>query len=177
LARYVISSYQYGYAVVKDQTDLCRSSSVSIDPVSNERVTGEHIMNESMLLVVDAAINLALGLMLVFFPRSPAEMLGIPIPESAFYASILGAVLTGIGLALLVERFRSAVGVAGLGLGGAISINICGAGVLVVWLIKGDLIMPTRGHVFLWVVAVLVLGVSVLELWVQLKRRESGERA
>lgn len=120
-------------------------------------------MRSPHLLTIDAAINLALGLLLVLFPRPVAEVLGVPVPTSAFYASILGAVLTGIGLALLVERFRARHGVAGLGLGGAICINVCGAGVLTLWLIAGELTMPLRGRVFLWAVAIVILGLSIVE--------------
>ena len=59
-------------------------------------------MKSATILTLDAAINLALGLLLIVFPRSVMAFLGVPIPESAFYTSILGSVLTGIGLALLL---------------------------------------------------------------------------
>ena len=119
-------------------------------------------MIESRLLVVDAAVDLALGLMLILFPGDMVNWLGIPIPGSTFYASILGAVLFGIGLALLMERFRPRH-MRGLTLDGAIAINICGAGALVLWLIFGDLNIPTRGYVFLGGLATLVLGLGVVE--------------
>jgi len=128
-------------------------------------------MRSPHLLTIDAVINLALGLLLALFPRPVAEVLGVPVPASPFYASILGAVLTGIGLALLVERFRARHGVAGLGLAGAICINVCGAGVLAVWLIAGELTMPLRGRVFLWAVAIVILGLSIVEAAAQRGRR------
>jgi NO-binding membrane sensor protein with MHYT domain len=72
------------------------------------------------LLLVDAAINLALGIPLTFFPRNTAAFLGVSVSEIPFYASLLGAVLVGIGIALLVEHFKGAHKLTGLGLGGAI---------------------------------------------------------
>jgi hypothetical protein len=120
-------------------------------------------MKSNVLLLTDAGINLALGLPLLFLPKETASLLGIPIPEVAFYASILGAVLTGIGLALLVEKYRGRLRVTGLGLGGAIAINLCGGGALAIWLLSGTLALPTRGYIFLGTVAVAVLGISLVE--------------
>jgi hypothetical protein len=42
-----------------------------------------------------------------------------------FYPNALGGVLSGIGIALLIEAFREPNGLVGLGLGGAIAINLC----------------------------------------------------
>ena len=126
-------------------------------------------MTESRLLTVDAVVNLALGLLLILFPRNVVNWLGVPIPDFTFYANILGAVLFGIGLALLIERFRP-LQMRGLGLDGAIAINICGAGALALWLIFGDLNIPTRGYLFLGGIAALVLGLGAVELvskWMQ----------
>ncbi|MCP4203153.1 MAG: hypothetical protein GY769_14620 [bacterium] len=63
-------------------------------------------MSSSSLLSCDAAINLVLGALLLAFPASVVSALGIPAAEVAFYPSILGAVLFGIGIALLIERAR-----------------------------------------------------------------------
>jgi len=81
-------------------------------------------------------------------------------------------VLLGIGFALLIERFRPRQ-MRGLGLCGAIVINLCGAGALALWLIFGDLDIPTRGYLFLRIIAVLILGLGAVELvakWKQLVR-------
>lgn len=118
---------------------------------------------ESALLLVDALINLALGVPLTFFPMGMAKFLGIPIPDKPFYASILGAVLIGIGLALLIERSRDLLKVTGLGLGDAIAINLCGAGTLSVWLVAGNLGISLRGYLFLGFVAALVIGTAIFE--------------
>jgi hypothetical protein len=54
--------------------------------------------------------------------------------------------------------------VRGLGLAGAIAINLCGGGVLLFWLASGRLALPLRGRVVLWIVALVVLGIGVAEI-------------
>ncbi len=121
-------------------------------------------MRGAVLLIVDASVNLVLGLALLLFPQPLTQWLGVPIPSSAFYPSILGGVLIGISLALFLEHYRRLVGLTGLGIGGALVINLCGASTLVVWLIWGDLHLSIRGFVVLWGIAAIVLGVGGLEL-------------
>jgi hypothetical protein len=62
-----------------------------------------------------------------------------------------------------VEKYRGRLRVTGLGLGGAIAINLCGGGALAIWLLSGTLALPTRGYIFLGTVAVAVLGISLVE--------------
>jgi hypothetical protein len=124
-------------------------------------------MREELVLTIDGAVNLALGVVLAIFPKGFARLVGAPIPSSSFYASLLGGVLIGIGLALLLQRFWGRSHVTGLGIEGAIAVNVCGAVVLMIWLISGGLSIATRGLVFLWAVAVLVLGIGVSEILVR----------
>ncbi|NNL76349.1 MAG: hypothetical protein HKO68_08445, partial [Desulfobacterales bacterium] len=81
-----------------------------------------------------------------------------------FYPVILGAVLFGIGIALLIERYGAHKDIRGLGLGGAIAINLCGAGVLLTWLLVSPLDIPLRGYIILWSIAIIVLIVGLAEL-------------
>jgi hypothetical protein len=127
-------------------------------------------MNEKHLLSIDACINLILGLLLMLTPLGIADLLGVPTPITPFYALILGAVLLGIGLALITEIFKDRLGVSGLGLGGAVCINLCGAGVLVIWLLISGQALPLRGQLLLWSIAILVLGLSTIELLGQIHR-------
>jgi len=119
---------------------------------------------QQILLVADAIINFALGILLFVFPENLLRFLGAPIPSETFYARILGAVLLGIGMALVLERFQDRIGLAGLGIGGAILINIFGAGALVFWLLFGTMDIPLRGHIILWIIALIVISISVIEL-------------
>ena len=128
-------------------------------------VLGERMnARQRRLLVIDAAINLLLGLLLLLFPTGIAAWLGAPSAASAFYPSILGGVLFGIGLALLLEARRHGRGPRGLGMAGAICINLCGAGVLALWLLAAPPAVPLRGQILLWSIAVGVLGIGLVEL-------------
>jgi len=120
----------------------------------------------SILLLIDAAINLLLGILLLAFSRPLADMLGVPYTAVTFYPTILGAVLFGIGIALVIEAFRQPQGMVGLGLGGAVAINLSGGIVLSIWLLSGTLDLPLRGSVFLWSLAFLLVGISSAELLV-----------
>ncbi len=123
------------------------------------------------LLRVDGAINLVLGALLLAFPSGLVETLGVPAPEGRFYPSLLGAVLFGVGIALFLEAHRLPGGIIGLGLGGAIAINLVAACALLYWLLWGDLEIPTRGRVLLGALTVGLVAISSSELWVRWSRR------
>jgi hypothetical protein len=121
----------------------------------------------AILLTIDGIINLALGLLLLLFPLGMAELLGVPQSNVNFYPTILGAVIFGIGIALLIERYGFTRNIRGLGLGGAIAINLCGAIALLVWLVSTPFDIPLRGHVILWSVSAIVLVVGIVEILVK----------
>ena len=124
---------------------------------------------ERFLLLTDAIINLALGVLLLFFPSYLVPAMGIPTEQPAFYPSILGAVLVGISLALLIERSGG-----GLGLRGAVSINFCGGIVLGLWLLLGDLQLPFRGFALLWGLVVILVGISTFEILAPRRGQDVG---
>ena len=117
------------------------------------------------LVAIDGVVNLLLGVLLVWYPVSVADALGLPTDGNRFFASILGAVLLGVGVALLIERFRPPLRTIGLGLGGAVSINLCGGVVLAAWLVGGSLNLTQLGQVVLWGLVILLVGLSALELY------------
>ncbi|MDH3645388.1 MAG: hypothetical protein OER80_01310 [Gammaproteobacteria bacterium] len=124
-------------------------------------------MQRSILLFLDGAINLILGVLLMMFPRQLVSALGIPAMQETFYPTILGAVLFGIGIALIVEIRSKGLG---LGLIGAVAINICGGVVLASWLLFGDLSTSTQGNALLWVLVIILVGISVIELLSTLRK-------
>jgi asparagine N-glycosylation enzyme membrane subunit Stt3 len=120
-------------------------------------------MNRSVLLTIDGIINMTLGVLLILLPAPLVEFLGIPVVPR-FFPNILGGVLIGIGIALFLERGIKGRSGSGLGLDGAIAINLCAGLVLAGWLILGDLSLPMPGQLFLWILVILLLGISIAEL-------------
>ncbi|MBI1247992.1 hypothetical protein GC197_09150 [bacterium] len=130
-------------------------------------------MNRSLILLIDASISLVLGIVLAVFPKPLVELLGLPASETAFYPSILGAVVIGIAIALFYEWRRPSSGQIGLGVAGAIAIDLSAAMFLIGWLIVGDLNLSIRGTVILWGIVGLLIGVSILGLFA--RRPAPGE--
>ena len=118
-----------------------------------------------ILLMVDGVINIVLGILLLLFPFGIGEILGVPEANTNFYPTILGGVIFGIGVALLIERYGFTRNIRGLGLGGAIAINLCGAVVLIVWLLSTPLNIPLRGYIILWIIALSVLNIGFVEVF------------
>ena len=115
------------------------------------------------LLTIDGIVNVVLGALLLLFPTGILQLLGLPPVHHHFYTTILGGVIFGIGLALFIELFRGSQNARGLGIAGAIAINLCGGGVLLSWLVFKPFDLPIRGQVVLWTVAILVLGIGLIE--------------
>ena len=130
-------------------------------------------MRRQKILLIDSAINFGLGLLLIAFPPRLMLLLGVPIAEHSFYPNILGAVLTGIGVALLIEYFRGTQGIVGLGLGGAVAINLFAGLALGVWLVSGKLEIPLRGQVLLWLLVIILVVLSGGELLVHSKNKHT----
>jgi hypothetical protein len=121
--------------------------------------------NQRALLAIDGLVNLLLGVVLLLFPAPLVSLLGLPDSELAFYPSILGAVLVGIAVALFLQVGGQGGLASGLGLGGAVAINVCAGLVLASWLLFGGLSLPLRGAVILWIIVLVLVGLSSAELW------------
>lgn len=118
---------------------------------------------EKILLIVDGVVNILLGLVLLTFPFGSGEILGLPKSENNFYPMILGAVLLGIGIALFIEVIYFYKRKRGLGLDGAIVINMAASVVLILILIFGQLNVSTTGLIILWIVGLSVLIIGFVE--------------
>ena len=121
------------------------------------------VRKQKILLSIDGYINVILGILLLLFPFGIADFLGVPKSNTNFYPTILGGVIFGIGIALFIERYGKN-NLSGLGLGGAIAINLCGALVLLVWLLIKPFNLPLRGQIILWAIALIVLIIGIIEL-------------
>lgn len=127
-------------------------------------------MNKKVTLLIDASINFILAVLLLAYSPGLVRFLGVPYTDSFFYPNILGAIFLGITIALVIEAYRKqADRFTGLGLTGAISINLCGGLVLLVWLLSGNLNLPLKGMIFLWVLDILLVVISTIELISDLK--------
>ena len=131
-------------------------------------------MDESLLLTVDGIINFVLGILLISFPTWLVKFLGIPTAPR-FYPMILGSVLLGISIALFRERGVFGRRGSGLGLDGAVAINLCGGLVLAGLLTFSDLGLPLRGTIFLWALVALLLGISAVEIILKNQTRTNLE--
>ena len=130
-------------------------------------------MKRRITLLIDAVINLILAILLLSFSPQMAECFGVPSAHINFYPNILGAVFLGITIALVIEAYRNPAynKTVGLGLVGAIFINLCGGFVLLLWLISGNLELPLRGKIFLWTLDLILILISTVELLSILKRK------
>ena len=129
-------------------------------------------MIRSNFLMIDAVVNFLLGILLLLLVPFPglSQVFGIPSVDFPFYASIMGGVFIGIGIALVIETKRKKLSnCVGLGLSGAVAINLCGGGVLLAWLIFGKINFQVRGYVFLWTLVLLLVGLSILEGYASVK--------
>lgn len=122
-------------------------------------------MSRKTLLFIDSSVNLALGILLIFFTPPVARWIGLPVPDSLFYVHILGAIFVGIAIALAWEALRREESPqVGLGTAGAAAINLCGGAMLAGWLTFGRLALTTGGAVFLWLLVIFLISISTLEL-------------
>lgn len=127
-------------------------------------------MKKRIVLLIDAGINFVLGIMLLSFSPFIVNFLGVPSAENHFYPTILGGIFIGITIALAIEAFKKQTEITGLGLVGAVCINISGGLVLLFWLLFGHLELPIKGFIFLWTLDVILLIISSVELIMHLKK-------
>ena len=124
-------------------------------------------MKRKNILLIDALINFVLAFLLGIFPKELIGFLGLPLVSKPFYASILGGVFFGIGIALLIGRSAKDKNADGLGLKGALAINLSGGFVLALWLLFGSLDVPVHGKIIMWALVVILFVLSAVELFTQ----------
>lgn len=133
--------------------------------------------NRSQLLTVDGVANLLFGIALLAFPRPFFETLGIPWTGHGLYPTILGGVLVGIGIALMQEARSRFEGAKGLGLTGAVAINLAAGLAIAAWLVRsGADDVSASGRVFLWLLVLFLVGLSAGEIAAQ-RRAETEASA
>ena len=118
-------------------------------------------MIADLLLLADALLFLAMGAILAVFPAGTISALGLPAGQQGFYRRLLGAVLIAIGLALMMNALPS--GLSGLGLDGAIAVNLSVALALAILLLTGGRKTPARGRRLLWLLVLVLVGLSAVD--------------
>jgi len=114
------------------------------------------------LLWIEFVVKLASGALLVLAPRMLARIAGLPPAEQPFWPRLLGGVLIGIAVAALVEvRFKSSIG---LGLAGAVSVNVATAATLGSMLILGQGGPSRRGRFALWLASAGLVILALVEI-------------
>ena len=128
-------------------------------------------MKKRIVLLIDAGINFILGILLLTFSPLVVSFLGVPSADNHFYPTLLGGIFVGITIALVIEAFKKQTEITGLGLVGAVCINISGGLVLLFWLLFGHMELPQKGFIFLWTMDVILLIISSVELFVYLRKK------
>jgi hypothetical protein len=126
----------------------------------------------TILLIIDAIVDLILGFFLILFPVKVLGLLGLPVEAPPFYAIILGGVLIGIGIALFLGLSNAQPTRDGLGLGGALIINLFAALALASLLIVGRISVSLIGYLILLGLLIFLLLLCGAELLVHLSDRK-----
>lgn len=115
-----------------------------------------------LLLLANALLLLSMGAILAVLPATSVLALGLPAGQPAFYRRLLGAVLVGVGLALMMRVLPTGLG--GLGSHGAIVINLSVALTLAALLLTGVGRSSSQGKRLPWLLVIVLLGLSALEV-------------
>ena len=114
------------------------------------------------LLWIETVLKLAAGAALLLFPVATARVLGLPRAEVSFWPLLLGGVLAGVAAAAFLEGFVK--NSHGLGLAGAMAINLAGAATIATLLVAGNDVTTRRGRLALWLAAIVLAGLAFVEL-------------
>jgi hypothetical protein len=111
-------------------------------------------LSQALVLRVDALSNAALALFLFAAPWERIyDVFGLPVPEPAFYAQLLGAAL--VAFALVEWALAGTAAERSVTLAAAVGSTL-GATVLAVWLLGEGSGVDTHGLVALWSVVVFL---------------------
>ena len=114
------------------------------------------------ILWLDVLLKLSLGSALVLLPETSLRLAGLPSAGAKLTARLLGAAMTGIALAILVNAALHRT--SGLGPGGAFAVNLIGALVLGLVLVSGKTELPFRGRALLWLLLAAMAILAALDL-------------
>lgn len=114
------------------------------------------------LLWIETLLKLSGGIVLIAMPRLAIKLLGLPFGDNAFWPRLLGGVLIGLAGAFYMEG--AVAGSKGLGLGGAILINLAAAGAVAGHIVLNRSSGASRGRLILWLLVALLFLLSLIEI-------------
>jgi hypothetical protein len=113
------------------------------------------------LLWIETLTKFVPGALLVLAPLATLRVLGLPRPDTGFWPRLAGVLLVGIAGALFLEGTSRGHG---LGLAGAIIVNLSGASLLAALLVLEAGPAYTRGRTAVWLVVCALVTLSVFEI-------------
>jgi hypothetical protein len=116
----------------------------------------------NQLLWLEVINSATLGLLLIALPQLLIKTLGLPPAGSSYWPRLLGGLLVGCAIA----TFANIAGwtKSGIGLGGHIAINVVFALTVISMLVLGPNPPTRRGQAFLWLLALYLLGLTLVEI-------------
>lgn len=100
--------------------------------------------------------------MLAVAPMSAIKLFGLPRTDTGFWPRLLGAVLIGLAAAMFLEA--RAGDSQGLGLAGCVVVNLSGAAMMATLLVMDAGPPSVRGRGLLWLIVILLLVLSIIEI-------------
>lgn len=113
------------------------------------------------LLWLETLLKFFPGLLLTLAPVTTARVLGLPRSDGGFWLRSCGALLLGLAAALFLEGTSAGHG---LGLAGAVVVNLCGIAVLAAALVLERGPSSVRGRVAVWLTVCVLLTLVVFEI-------------
>jgi hypothetical protein len=120
---------------------------------------------KDMVLWIDVAVRLVLAVLLVCVPRLTMTSLGLPKSPETFWPRILGVVLLALAAGTAIDGRWPGKG--GPLLGGLVAVNVAMAFGLATALVVGQLELPKRGRLALWLAVIASAMLALVQLaWV-----------
>ena len=120
---------------------------------------------KELVLWSDAGLRLTLGALLVFAPRMTLTALGLPKAAETFWPRLLGTILLALAAGAIVDGRWPGKG--GPSLGGFVAINLATSFALATGLVVGQLEIPKRGRLLMWLAVFLSALLALTQLtWV-----------
>ena len=111
---------------------------------------------------IDLAARLASGLLLVVLPKAIIALLGLPKVPETFWPRMTGILLLAAACGTAIEARWPGKG--GPSLGGLVALNLAVSFALATALVVGQLDIPKRGRVLMWLAALSSAVLGLVQL-------------